>query len=255
MKTINRHPSGQKPDQIFLAFLSLSQVLAEISTIENERTFTGGYSKTLLEKKKEEIETITLECTNSGLDIKKTSDDLLLIMNDQFHKEPFDYLGTIYEKLLLGNKQDQFETLRDMPFTQEQYQTTVDRKGYYTVRDKSCGSGGMAIKILNYLKEQELEPANTLFIQATDERSHYAQMAYIQLSMLGVTAAVTHASTSIIITNFHTYEETRVESQTSKLTSNYYKNKWHLKPGVNEYIPIECYPQFVKNASAHCIKQ
>lgn len=55
-----------------------------------------------------------------------------------------------------------------------------------------CGSGSIAIRVLKTIKEQGLDYRHRVFVMAQDIDINCVYMAYVQLSLLGVKAIISH---------------------------------------------------------------
>ncbi len=68
----------------------------------------------------------------------------------------------------------------------------IEKKGYITVMEPTCGSGGLVLAAANTLSEMKLNPTKVMCICAVDNDIRCAMMTYIQLSYLGLPAVVIH---------------------------------------------------------------
>jgi type I restriction-modification system DNA methylase subunit len=112
-----------------------------------------------------------------------------------------DFLGTAYMQLEIGNdRSGQFFTppevsrmMADMTFTGAA--DVINAKGYITVSEPAAGAGGMLIEAANALQRQGFDPRMTMYFQATDIDRTCFNMAYFQLSTLGLCGDVIHGNT------------------------------------------------------------
>ncbi len=112
--------------------------------------------------------------------------------------EKGDWLGCIYEELKLGNRAlSQFFTpyhvsklMADIACDKEMFQSEIDRKGFVTFTEPTCGSGGMVLAFAESFREAGFESATQLFAVAQDISSTAACMCHIQLSLYGIPAVV-----------------------------------------------------------------
>lgn len=70
----------------------------------------------------------------------------------------------------------------------------IPEKGYLTIGEPACGTGGMIIAAAQALKDVNLNYQRVMHVTATDVRLPLAQMAYIQLSLLHIPAVVIHGN-------------------------------------------------------------
>jgi len=125
--------------------------------------------------------------------------DLFAATLHGLEQEKGDWLGKIYSELKLGNAAlGQFFT----PFhvakmmgsitcgDKEEIQQTINRAGYLTVSEPTCGSGVMVIALAEVFRETGFDPATQLFVVAQDICSTMAGICHIQLSLYGIPALV-----------------------------------------------------------------
>ncbi len=136
---------------------------------------------------------------------KQTLDKFAFMMANlisAMQETPYDYLGSIYMKLGIGNASaGQFFTpshICDLMATISTDKASIeqcikDRKPI-TMHDPTCGSGAMAIGFINALKNNyKLEDyAKWAHITLIDLDYLCVKMAYIQMAILGVAATVLH---------------------------------------------------------------
>lgn len=60
----------------------------------------------------------------------------------------------------------------------------VERKGFVTVAEPSCGSGGMVIAFAEAMKKEGVNFQGAMHATCTDIDLKCAHMAYVQLSLL-----------------------------------------------------------------------
>lgn len=144
-------------------------------------------------------------------------------LNGKFH----DFLGSIYMELELGSDDmAQYFT----PYSVQSMMArmlipgikeTIEREGIATVSDPACGSAGMIIAYAECLLEADINPSAHLFASCIDIDPVAADMAFIQLSLLGIAAEVVTGNTLTIQFNRVRYTpvyfandfETRLNSQ------------------------------------------
>ena len=109
-----------------------------------------------------------------------------------------DFLGEVFGENDLGNSHiGQFFTPFDV--SELMAKLTVgefpDFKGIIKVQEPACGSGGMVLAFCKAAMESGINYQKDVFVSAIDVSPRAAHMAYIQLSLAGVPAAVTLGNT------------------------------------------------------------
>ena len=107
-----------------------------------------------------------------------------------------DFLGQVFSELNLGNSnKGQFFTpyhiskmMAEINFVD--LEKEVDTKGFITLSEPCCGSGGMIIAYAETMKEQGYNYQHQLYVEAVDIDDICFKMTYIQLSLLGIPAKV-----------------------------------------------------------------
>ncbi len=112
-----------------------------------------------------------------------------------------DFLGAIFMELELGDgRQGQYFTPYSvqslmarmlMPGVQE----AVRREGFFTLSEPTCGAGGMVVAVAECMLEAGLNPSEQMFASCIDIDPVAADMAFIQLSLLGIPAEVITGNT------------------------------------------------------------
>ncbi|MDC7861452.1 N-6 DNA methylase [Pantoea ananatis] len=112
-----------------------------------------------------------------------------------------DFLGAIFMELELGDgRQGQYFTPYSvqslmarmlMPGVQE----AVKREGLFTLSEPTCGAGGMVVAVAECMLEAGLNPSEQMFASCIDIDPVAADMAFIQLSLLGIPAEVITGNT------------------------------------------------------------
>ncbi len=116
------------------------------------------------------------------------------------HKKNYDYLGSIYMMLGLGNANaGQFFTpshicdlMANLTINKASIEQCIKDRKPITMHDPTCGSGAMAIGFINALKNDcKLEDYEKwVHITLIDIDYLCVKMAYIQMAILGVAATV-----------------------------------------------------------------
>ncbi|WP_416174143.1 N-6 DNA methylase [Enterobacter bugandensis] len=112
-----------------------------------------------------------------------------------------DFLGAIFMELELGDDRNgQYFTPYHvqsllarllMPDVDE----TIRREGFVTVSDPASGAAGMIVAYAEYLLEAGYNPSEHMFGSCIDIDPVAADMAFIQLSLLGIPAEVVTGNT------------------------------------------------------------
>ena len=118
---------------------------------------------------------------------------LLVLGLEEKHQ---DFLGQVFSELNLGNSnKGQFFTpyhvskmMAEINFVD--LEKEVDTKGFITLSEPCCGSGGMIIAYAETMKEKGYNYQHQLYVEAVDIDDICFKMTYIQLSLLGIPAKV-----------------------------------------------------------------
>lgn len=131
-----------------------------------------------------------------------------------------DFLGSLLMELELGAAEmAQFFTPYDLQLMMarmlsQDVADVVARQGWITVDEPACGGAGMIIAWAQCMREAGLNPSEHLYSRCTDIDPMVADIAFVQLSLLGIPAEV-------ITGNTLTLQANRV-----RYTPVYYLNKW-----------------------------
>ncbi len=113
-----------------------------------------------------------------------------------------DFLGSIYMDLNLANHwKGQFFTPYSVcecmaAFQCDSYLSTINKQGYITISDPSCGGGATLIAAFEYIHQKMIEensplnPQDHVLLVGQDISETTAQMCYIQLSLLGIAGII-----------------------------------------------------------------
>ncbi|WP_336654230.1 N-6 DNA methylase [Leclercia adecarboxylata] len=158
-------------------------------------------------------------------------------LDAKFH----DFIGSIFMELDLGSGgMGQYFTpyyLQSMmarmliPGIQEK----IAREGIATISDPACGSAGMIIAYAECLLEADVNPSAHLFASCIDIDPIAADMAFIQLSLLGIAAEVVTGNTL-------TMQFNRV-----RYTPAYYLNNFEER--LNSQRRIKAMMDFMRNTA------
>ncbi|CDM88745.1 N-6 DNA methylase [Xenorhabdus bovienii] len=112
-------------------------------------------------------------------------------------QEPCDFLGSVFMRLELGNKGlQQFFTPWGVARMMAEIQLhdaagLLQTQPFVTFFEPACGAGCMTLAAAEVLREQGHDPMYSLWVSAIDIDPLAAVMAYIQLLLTGIPAAVT----------------------------------------------------------------
>ena len=112
-----------------------------------------------------------------------------------------DFLGAIFMELELGDSfRGQYFTPYSVQCLMARMQMpgvrdTIRREGIATVSDPACGAAGMLIAYAECLLEADINPSMHMFGSCIDIDPVAADMAFIQLSLLGIAAEVVTGNT------------------------------------------------------------
>lgn len=114
---------------------------------------------------------------------------------------PEDVLGPVFHELELHNEYNgQFftpQSLSDMmsAATEGNCKKTIEEKGYVSICEPTCGSGVMVLSFAKSMMSAKYNYSQQLVVSATDIDIKCVHMAYLQLSLYGIPAVVTHGNT------------------------------------------------------------
>ncbi|EAN5885312.1 hypothetical protein GOO22_001322 [Salmonella enterica] len=121
---------------------------------------------------------------------KKMLEVLIRLLPQVLQENPRDFLGECVMNLELGSAaMGQYFSLK-LELLKEEFTIEIEKHGFIIIQEPAVGSGGLIIKIANGLAEAGFNPSAVLFVSCIDVDSFAADMAYIQLSLLGIAAEV-----------------------------------------------------------------
>ncbi len=149
------------------------------------------------------------ECNENSLKLtgdyspkeKGMLETLIRLLPQVLQENPRDFLGECVMNLELGNTaMGQYFTpgsLACLKFELMKYDfaSEIQKHGFTIVQEPAVGSGGLIIKIANGLADAGFNPSAKLFVSCTDNDAFAADMAFIQLSILGIAAEVSTGDT------------------------------------------------------------
>jgi len=158
-------------------------------------------------------------------------------LDAKFH----DFIGSIFMELELGSGgMGQYFTPYSVQSMMARMlipgiQEKIAREGIATISDPACGSAGMIIAYAECLLEADVNPSAHLFASCIDVDPIAADMAFIQLSLLGIAAEVVTGNTL-------TMQFNRV-----RYTPAYYLNNFEER--LNSQRRIKAMTDFMRNTS------
>lgn len=132
---------------------------------------------------------------------------MLFVLTNALQAEPHDFLGEAFMSNDLGSshKGQFFTPLSISELTAAMSASDLiqylEKKEYVTLSEPACGSGSMIIALIKIFIEKGLNHSRQLYVEAKDIDSLCADMTYIQLSLLGVSATVIWGDTLACTTN------------------------------------------------------
>lgn len=182
---------GMRRSEVFRDFIALAASELDMArirspeNIENSRRICGRYQP-------------------DDIDALKK---LFCLLVEGLTGEIHDFLGSLYMEQELGaDEMGQYFSPSCisrlmagllMPGTQE----SIKREGWMTLDEPACGSAGMVIAFAYWMVEAGLNPSEQLYATCTDIDPMVADMAFIQLALLGIPAKVVTGNTLTLKTN------------------------------------------------------
>ena len=150
--------------------------------------------------KAREKQYLSIAHKHSGRNMQKFS-EMAGCLEIALYEKIEDVLGEVYMKAGCGNKTTgQFFTpfhIQKMLATMQfpSMQEKLDTDGELVMSEPSCGGGGMIIAVASVLKENNINYQRCLKVTAQDLDWKAIYMTYVQLSYLGINAAVIQGDT------------------------------------------------------------
>ncbi|EEE2004262.1 SAM-dependent DNA methyltransferase [Salmonella enterica subsp. enterica serovar Kotte] len=162
---------------------------------------------------------------------------MVCALDAKFH----DFLGSIFMELELGaGDMGQYFT----PYCVQSMMArmlipgikdVIEKEGFATLSEPTCGAAGMVIAYAECLLEAGFNPSMQLFVSCIDIDPIAADMAFIQLSLLGIAAEVVTGNTLTLQLNRVRY------------TPVYYINAWHDR--LESQRRIKAILKFIREAA------
>lgn len=127
---------------------------------------------------------------------------VLALQHEQSIQGPTDILGQVFHALELHSKyKGQFftpphvcEMMGMITLDGDNLAQTIEKKGYITVCEPCIGSGGMVLGAAKAMAIQKLNYQTQMLVTGIDIDMKCVQMAYLQLSLLGIPAVIIHGN-------------------------------------------------------------
>ena len=141
------------------------------------------------------------EVFSDFLSLAASEQEMFCLMVCALEAKFHDFLGAIFMELELG---DNFRGQYFTPYSVQclmarmlmpGVRDTIRREGIATVSDPACGAAGMLIAYAECLLEADINPSMHMFGSCIDIDPVAADMAFIQLSLLGIAAEVVTGNT------------------------------------------------------------
>lgn len=188
----------------------------------------------------ENIERCGKICARYYADDIRNFHELFNLMVNALEAKFHDFIGSIFMELELGSGgMGQYFTPYSVQSMMARMlipgiQEKITREGIATISDPACGSAGMIIAYAECLLEADVNPSAHLFASCIDVDPIAADMAFIQLSLLGIAAEVVTGNTL-------TMQFNRV-----RYTPVYYLNNFEER--LNSQQRIKAMMEFMCNA-------
>jgi len=149
----------------------------------------------------ENIEQSGKICARYDADDIRNFHELFNLMVSALEAKFHDFIGSIFMELELGSGgMGQYFTPYSVQSMMARMlipgiQEKIAREGIATISDPACGSAGMIIAYAECLLEADVNPSAHLFASCIDVDPIAADMAFIQLSLLGIAAEVVTGNT------------------------------------------------------------
>jgi len=146
-----------------------------------------------------------------------------------------DLLGDLYMSMDFGsNALGQFFTpyhlcqlMTSVSVEKDHFAQQLEDEGFVTVNEPACGAGANIIALVNEVKKLGFNYQETVFVIAQDLSQVTALMCYIQLSLLGVAAAIYIGDT--LQEKFDVSVSTLEQSENVWLTPMFYSDIWQCR--------------------------
>jgi len=134
---------------------------------------------------------------------KRLFANLIIELIKEYSKEdPEDILGNVFEGLGISNRlRGQFFTpkevcrvMGDISVDKESLEKFIDKQGYVSINDPTCGSGRTLFYTLLKIRDLGID-LSKVYVEGDDVSQLCACMTYINLSLIGASGIVKHQDT------------------------------------------------------------
>lgn len=174
-------------DYLVLAACAVSNSIDKLHFKEREKMYTSTIAKYNESEQKHFVE---------------IHNKILNAMEQSLYEK--DVLGELFHALNLSNSWNgQFFTPMHIAHAMAEITLSdagkeINKQGYITIQEPTCGSGVMIIAAAAALLKLKLSPSHNMCVLAVDNDIRCAMMAYIQLSYLGIPAVVVHGDSLLV---------------------------------------------------------
>ncbi|KAK3257191.1 hypothetical protein CYMTET_33706 [Cymbomonas tetramitiformis] len=126
--------------------------------------------------------------------------ELIAMIFEGVHSQT-DFLGSVSGELnVLDSGAGQFFTPYEVSRLMAEINLSgigekIDKRGYFTIQEPACGAGGMLLAAADVLDRLGYDPTLTMWVEAIDVSNICQQMAYLQLTLRGLSGRVHRANT------------------------------------------------------------
>lgn len=136
---------------------------------------------------------------------------LFIYVVNSLQQKSYDFLGSVFMGLELGDGyKGQYFTPPHIAglmaaVVLSDCHSVIQKKGFISLQEPTCGSGVMIIESYNYLRKENFNPQQQLWVQARDLDYTAAMMCYIQMTLLHIPGEVIIGDTLSNEVNYHLY--------------------------------------------------
>lgn len=170
-----------------------SEVFYDFITIFGLEFYLVLYGNQAMETLRQRYQTAVEHYTE---DERQALVQLCAIVVEALENKVYDFLGSVFMQLELG---DRYKAQHFTPSHVAQVMATItlsnchhliQRRGFITLQEPTCGSGVMIIESYNYLRQERFNPQQQMWVQARDLDFTAAMMCYIQMTLLHIPGEV-----------------------------------------------------------------
>tara|TARA_R110002110_G_scaffold415730_3_gene654533 strand:+ start:2053 stop:2793 length:741 start_codon:yes stop_codon:yes gene_type:complete len=138
--------------------------------------------------------------TYSDKDDVRRMPELIALVFEGVHSGE-DFLGAVSSELgVLDARTGQFFTPYEVSRLMAEINLSdigkvIEEKGFFTIQEPACGTGGMLLAAADVLEGQGYDPTTSMWVEAIDVASHCQRMTFLQCTLRGLSGRVHHANT------------------------------------------------------------